>query len=233
MKVLIVEDEIFSANSLKLMVEKVGFEVVDIVNNAKDAIKSFKEFNPDMVLIDIMLKGNMSGCELALELSFKKRDLIIIFLTAYSDDEMVEYALDARAYAYLLKPYREGEIIATLKLAQKEFLERQKQKVIPKEKKILTLVDNYSFDLNSKKLFYKNIEVMITKNMETLLYILCSNANRYISGKELVMQIWNKTDKTDSLRSLVYRLKKITTNNLIISSFRKGYKINIKNQNGK
>ena len=115
--ILIVEDELISAEYLKEMLENDGYRVLNIVDSAEEAISQYKSINPDLVLMDIMLKGNISGSEAALKIKQYNSEAKIIFLTAYATDEMLNYAVEAEAYGYLMKPYREKEILATIKLA--------------------------------------------------------------------------------------------------------------------
>lgn len=228
MKALIVEDEIFSANHLQYIIQDIGVEVVDIVDNSQDALKICKEQKVDIVLMDIMIKGSVSGVETAVEIEHNiSKDILIIFLTAYSDAEMIDYATRSNAFAYLLKPYRKGEIIATIKLAEAKL----KRKVPIKEisnKIEVALVDGYIFNLESSKLFKESKEVAISQNTKKLLLLLCKNRNIYIDSKEIINYIWEDDAATDRLRSLIYRLKQITKTNLIKNRNNIGYRVNLK-----
>jgi len=121
MNVLIVEDEPIPAEYLKTIIESADeFKVVDIVDNEDDILKAIHINKIDVIFMDIMIKGSMSGAEVALEVKNIKDNILIIFMTAYSEEEMIEYAAEAGAFAYLLKPYRPDEITATLALARKK-----------------------------------------------------------------------------------------------------------------
>jgi len=84
---------------------------------SKEAIEQCKLFSPDLVLMDIMLKEQMSGCEAALQIKQYNQQIEIIFLSAFADREMIDYAVDCEACGYLMKPYRGNEIMATIRLA--------------------------------------------------------------------------------------------------------------------
>jgi len=82
-KILIVEDESIIAKDYQLMVERSGHHVIKIVNNGKDAIETAVANNPDFILMDINIKGNMNGIEAAKEIHDKHIKSKIIFITAF------------------------------------------------------------------------------------------------------------------------------------------------------
>ena len=84
-KILIVEDELIAAEYLKMILEKKGWSVVDIVDNGVNALESVAKYNPHLVLMDIMIKGSKSGCEVAMNIR-NISNCSIIFTTAYADD---------------------------------------------------------------------------------------------------------------------------------------------------
>ncbi|MDO5849407.1 MAG: response regulator [Methanobrevibacter sp.] len=102
-KVLIVEDEAITALDLKLSLEELGYEVVDTVDNGHDAVTVAVEERPDVVLMDINLKGDMTGIEAAAQII--KFSIPIIYLTANTDDETFFEANEEGTYGYLTKPY--------------------------------------------------------------------------------------------------------------------------------
>jgi len=226
LRALIVEDEIFSANNLKNIVSKQNIEVISIVDNAKDAIALCKKKKPELILMDIMIKGAMSGVEAAVEIKHHVSDEIaIIFLTAYSNKEMIDYAIDANAFAYLLKPYREGEIFATLELLKAKLKTPKKIEII--NKSIVFLKNDYHFDIDKNSLYVEGNELAISKHSKRLLHILCKNSHSYVSSEELIQYIWQESDSgsLEALRSLIYRLKHLTKVSFINNNKKVGYKI--------
>jgi len=118
-RVFIAEDDLLSAEYLKQILQKAGYEVSGVADNAEETIEECKRSRPDAILMDIMLKGRVTGTEAALEISRTLPSCKIIFITAYAEKEMIEYAEMSKAYAYLMKPYREKEILATIELLAK------------------------------------------------------------------------------------------------------------------
>ena len=86
-KILIVEDEIITAKALKQRLENMNHSVVGIVGNGEDAIQKAGETSPDIILMDIVLKGNMDGIETAKKI-MNIYNIPIIYLTSYYDDEI-------------------------------------------------------------------------------------------------------------------------------------------------
>lgn len=123
-RVLIVEDEAISALALEQNLEHMGYEVVGMAVSGEEAIaKAITEY-PDVVLMDIVLKGEMDGIEVARRIR-EKVDAAVIYLTAYSDDETLARAKQTGSYACLIKPYQERELAITIEMAlSKRDLER-------------------------------------------------------------------------------------------------------------
>lgn len=124
-KILIVEDERILALGLKKKLEKLGFKVTDAVSTGEDAINSVKTDKPDLILMDIVLKGEMDGIEAA-KLIINLHNIPIIYLTAYADDKTIERAVKTYPYGYLMKPYQERELKANIDMALHKF-QREKE----------------------------------------------------------------------------------------------------------
>lgn len=107
-KLLIVEDESIIARDYKLMLEQSGHQVVRIVNNGKDAIETAVESNPDYILMDINIKGNMNGIEAAKEIYNKQVRSVIIFITAY---DVTAYVFPEFQYYFLNKPIVKNNLL--------------------------------------------------------------------------------------------------------------------------
>ena len=135
-KILIVEDEIITANDLKLRLEKMGHSIVGIVGNGKDAIRKAGEINPDIILMDIVLKGDIDGIETAQQIR-DIHDIPFIYLTSYYDDEILERASKTSPYGYITKPYDEIGLHTAIQMAVYKHQSRPKLK---NNSKILKLI---------------------------------------------------------------------------------------------
>lgn len=110
--VLIVEDEIIISFSLKVMLSRKGYKVVDIVRTGEDAIRSYQTHSPEVILMDINLKGLMTGTDAALEI-IKSGSPRIIFVSAYKKEEVV-CEPELQKYEFLKKPLDEGILFNVL-----------------------------------------------------------------------------------------------------------------------
>ncbi len=124
-KIVIVEDEAIVAKDLRNRLQKFGYIVSGIASSGQEAINKSLEFCPDLVLMDIRLKGIMDGIEAAHEIH-KYLDIPIIYLTAYADDKTLDRAKVTEPFGYLLKPFKERELQINIEIAlTKHHLEKQ------------------------------------------------------------------------------------------------------------
>lgn len=220
-KILVVEDEFISAEYLKELLMGDGYEVVDIVNSGDRAIEQSVCLKPDLILMDIMLKGGMSGCEVAVKIHQHNKEIKIIFLTAYAEEEMIEYAVDADATAYLMKPYRENEILATIKL----IFAHEKEMVVQIDTESIHLTKGYSFNLKQQRLFKENQEIHLGKKPLRLVEILAKNRNISVSNEQLCTYVWGESKNDRTLRSLIYRIRRLLDYDIIENVNGLGYKM--------
>ena len=125
--ILIVEDELLIAKNLSQKLEKLGYRIAGIVSSGADAIQRSEELKPDLILMDIVIKGEIDGIETAAIIN-QKFDIPIIYTTAYADDETLQRAENTGSYGYLLKPFKERELHATIKIALSKHQEAVKMK---------------------------------------------------------------------------------------------------------
>ena len=107
--ILIVEDEAIIAHGIKIGIEKMGYSAGSIVSRGADAIRKAEKDHPDLILMDIQLKGEMDGIEAA-DIIQSRFGIPVIFLTAYDDNERVKRAKSALPYGYVLKPFQDRDL---------------------------------------------------------------------------------------------------------------------------
>jgi DNA-binding NtrC family response regulator len=115
-KVLIVEDQFVEANDLQLMLGKAGYEVCGIARSVPIAQEMIKKEKPGLVLLDIYLKGKQTGIDLARQL--KEDNIAFIYLSANSNEEILSAAKTTEPYGFIVKPFREKDLLVTLEIAQ-------------------------------------------------------------------------------------------------------------------
>jgi diguanylate cyclase (GGDEF)-like protein/PAS domain S-box-containing protein len=115
-RVFIVEDEVLVARDIKSRLEKLGYQVIGTAARGDDAVSRVLSERPDLILMDINLKGDMDGIEAADRIR-AEADLPIIFCTAYSNDETLQRAKVTVPYGYVLKPFDNRELEITIEIA--------------------------------------------------------------------------------------------------------------------
>jgi CheY-like chemotaxis protein len=113
-KILVVEDENIVAMDIKCMLVKLGYDVLGIVSNGENAVRQAELMSPDLILMDIIIKGSIDGIEAACRIRTKFK-VPIIFLTAHSDQKTRQRAKMAEPNGYLLKPFHEAELDNVIK----------------------------------------------------------------------------------------------------------------------
>jgi DNA-binding response OmpR family regulator len=221
LKVIIVEDELIAAEYLKEILEQNGVEVIDIIDTGKEAIRVCIDKKPDVIFMDIMLRDNISGAEAALSIS-QEVDSKIIFLTAYTDQEMVDYAVEANAVGYLTKPYNEGQIIATLRLCTNSKINSNTATKIPEK---IDLINGYTYLTSKKRLLKNEKEVELGPKAIKLIDLLCTQPNISISNEQISMHVWEELVNDKTLRSLIFRIRSVTDEDLIKNVSGTGYMI--------
>jgi len=220
--IVIVEDELIAAEYLKALLTSEGFNIVKIIQTGKEAIEEIPKIKSDLVLMDIMLKDNISGSEAAVQLKYSAPDVAIVFLTAYAEDEMIEYAIESNTYGYLMKPYDEVRILASLKIILAKMKSNTPVKTTSKS---ININKTYSFNFSLKRLFKKDKEVTLGQKSLDLLEILCKNPNATISTEQLCLKIWGENKDSSMLRTQVSRTKKEMGIDIISNTKGLGYKI--------
>lgn len=114
--ILVTEDESIVRKDIERSLQKLGYTVVASTDTGEKAIEMAKTHKPDLALMDIMLKGDMTGVEAAVEIK-KERDIPIIFLTAYADEKTLAKAKITEPHGYILKPFREIDIQTSIEIA--------------------------------------------------------------------------------------------------------------------
>lgn len=114
-KILIVEDEFVVANALRLVLKQAGHHVCAIATSADDAETAVQKSKPDIVLLDIHLSGKRTGIDLARKL--RTENIPFIYLSANSSQKILEDAKATEPYGFLVKPFREKDVLVALDIA--------------------------------------------------------------------------------------------------------------------
>lgn len=134
-KILIVEDEMISAHNLADNLTDMGYTISDIVKTGDAAIQSVKQNPPDLILMDIQLKGNSTGIDAAL--SLQPHHIPVIYLTAFVDNKTLTEAARTQPYGYLTKPAKIDDIRSTMEVALSRSREDNRLRTIATEEQRL------------------------------------------------------------------------------------------------
>lgn len=116
-RILIVEDNIIVAEDIKGRVEGLGYAVTDCVTRGEVALKSVEKTSPDLILMDIELKGEMNGIQASAILRTRGYETPVIFVTAFADEEIIERAKQTEPFGYIIKPFDDKDLRSTIEIA--------------------------------------------------------------------------------------------------------------------
>jgi two-component system, response regulator PdtaR len=113
-KIMIVEDEILAAMALRKTLQRRGHGVCNLISSGQEAIQKAGEERPDVVLMDIQLRGEVDGIEAATEI-YSRYGIPIVFMTGYPDQDRMDQAKAAQPIGYFIKPVNIDEVINRVK----------------------------------------------------------------------------------------------------------------------
>jgi DNA-binding LytR/AlgR family response regulator len=159
MKILIVEDQMLIAANIANQLEGIGYEVVGIIPRGEEAVKFVQNEKPDLVLMDINLKGELDGIETAQRMQ-QDGKIPIIYLTANSDDAHFERAKETNPYAFISKPFKKLDLQRAIELAS--------ARIIQENNEVKAELSNLKLD---DRIFVRHNEVMVKIIIEDIYYL--------------------------------------------------------------
>jgi PAS domain S-box-containing protein len=152
-KIMIVEDEAITGMDIRRSLTEMGYSVVAIATTGELAVRKAGELHPDLILMDIMLAGKMSGIEAA-EKILKELRIPVVYLTAYSDDKFLAKAKVTEPFGYILKPFRELELKTTIEMALYKYTMEETLRLSEETKRVmLNATDERVFLMDTKGRF--------------------------------------------------------------------------------
>ena len=136
-RIVIVEDEHITAEDLAEILKGLGYEVSAVVSSGADAIREVETNPPDLVLMDIRIKGDMDGAETARILR-ERFDVPVVYLTAHADRDILERAKHSRPMGYIVKPFHESELHASVEIALSKH--RQDRQALGRERHVTDVI---------------------------------------------------------------------------------------------
>jgi two-component system, LytTR family, response regulator LytT len=158
--ILVIEDESIVRKDIERSLEKLGYNVVGSSDTGEKAIQLARDLKPDLALMDIMLKGEMTGIEAAAAIKLEN-DIPVIFLTAYADESTLAKAKITEPHGYILKPFKEVDIQTSIEIAIHKHGKEAELKIENELLKSLAIAKagaDYLFVKNKSKLIKLNTD---------------------------------------------------------------------------
>jgi DNA-binding LytR/AlgR family response regulator len=211
--VLVVEDESIVSKDIQYSLKKLGYNVVGVAATGQKAIELCGEKLPDIILMDIMLKGDINGIEASTRIK-ESYNIPVIFLTAYADENTLSKAKVTEPYAYIIKPFKEIDLHTSIEMA---FYKHSKELEILKERDMLyNIVENKE---NKEFIFVKSKSRLIKLNTKDIFfiealkdYVVINTLNKRYTIHSTMKDIERKMPQDFFLRvhrSYIVRLDKI------------------------
>lgn len=216
--VLVVEDESIVSKDIQHSLTKLGYSVVGAAATGEKALELARSERPDVVLMDIMLKGEMNGVEVA-EIVKNELKIPVIFLTAYADEATLNKAKITEPYGYIIKPFKEIDLHTTIEMA---IYKHQKERELERERDLLfSLNENKDSAYNDGFIFVKSNSKLVKLNTKDIFfiealkdYVVINTADTRYTIHSTMKEIEQKMGTAEFIRvhrSFIVRLDKIVT----------------------
>ncbi len=192
--ILIVEDEFVIAKDVETSLKNVGYMVCAIVPSGEEAIAEIEKEKPDLVLMDIILKGAIDGIEAAGQIG-SQFNIPIVYLTAYADEDTFKRAKITEPYSYIIKPFNDRELNIAIEIAlyKHQMKEKQEQLITELQSalgKVKTLHGLLPICASCKKIrdnkgYWNQLESYIQKHSKAVFtHSLCPECSERFYGDE-------------------------------------------------
>lgn len=199
LRILVVDDEKSIRNFLKMSLSAHGYNVFEAVRG-REALAESVETHPDAIILDLGLP-DMDGKEVIAKIRRRTKTPIIILSVRDDSSEKIA-ALDAGADDYLTKPFSVGELLARLKAVMRRLL--------PVEKEEILISGKLAMDITKHCVTLENKEVSLSPTEYDILKLLLFNTGRVITHKQILREIWDKTEDYEGILHLL----RVTISNL-------------------
>lgn len=166
------------------------------------------------------INDTKSGCEVALDIR-RVSNCSIVFATAYANNEMISYAMEVKADGYMVKPYNEKEIIATISLLSAKHNSKNNNF------KIIKIVGGFTY-IYDTGLLHKNGEaIKLGPKALKFIQLLCLNRDNYVSYDNIYKHIWEGEVNLKKLQMVAYRIREVCKADFLDNINGIGYKIKL------
>lgn len=214
-KILVVEDESIISKDIQHSLKHLGYAIAGSATTGEKAIELVNEKKPDLVLMDIMLKGDMSGIEAA-EIIKQTHSIPVIFLTAYVDEATLEKAKILEPHGYVIKPFKEIDLHTSIEIAL--YKHKKEEEVVQERDYLYTLAegkDTQDFifvKANSRLVKLNTKDIYFVEALKD--YVVINTVDKRYTIHSTMKDIDKKLGDTDFIRvhrSFIVRLDKIAS----------------------
>jgi len=221
--VVIIEDEGIMGLFLEENLKELNYNVLATFSEANSFYNFLNQNNNniDIVLMDILISGAIDGIEAGRYLKTRYPHILLIFISSYKDSETINLASEVNPHAYLVKPINKHDLEASLSVVKKFKKDIPKKKI---EENIIE-ISSYKYNKKEKSIYIDDLAVKLSLKEKICLELLITNKNNIVPIEALITQVWMGEDNNgiNSLRELIYRLRKKLPNLNIKSSQGLGY----------
>jgi DNA-binding LytR/AlgR family response regulator len=214
--ILVVEDESIVSKDIQHSLHKLGYNVVGAASTGEKALELARSEHPDIVLMDIMLKGQLNGIETA-EIIKREMAVPVVFLTAYADESTLAKAKITEPYGYIIKPFKEIDLHTSIEMA---IYKHNKEQAIIRERDLLySIVENKEsasdfifVKSNSRLVKLRTTDIYYIEALKD--YVVIHTADTRYTIHSTMKDIESKMGTSDFIRvhrSFIVRLDKIAS----------------------
>ena len=202
-RLLVVENDRTTASIIKMFLEKCDYQVVDVVNSGDNAIRSTAENDPDLVLMDIRLEGEVDGITAA-DRIISELQVPVVYVTAHNDEEVLDRARGTAHSGFINKPLREVDLRTTINFAVNSKRKKNDGGKVKKTLSVSELMDAYGLTKSESNLVTKLLKNPDLNAISEESYITVNTIRTHLkhiyrktrtgSKAELLMKVVNEFD---------------------------------------
>jgi len=226
LKVLIVEDESIVAMEIESYLKKIGCQIVGICASSSETFSMLKQYDTDVILMDIYIEGDLDGIETAVKVKKEYPDIQIVFLSANTDTYNIERAVSVDPVSYLSKPFNRHELLAAMKIAKNRI--EKKTGSLPKDTQYLVMDHEFVYHYSDHTLYCCSEMIHLTKRETQLLNFMIANKDNVITPYMIENEIWpDKETSMNTIRTLIRRVREKLKHKFIETISSRGYKFTL------
>jgi CheY-like chemotaxis protein len=190
-RILIVEDEFIIAMGIERSLKALGYSVIDTVPSGEEAVERALADLPEIVLMDINLRGEIDGLEAARRIRLRA-DIPIIFLTAYADDDSLSRARETEAFGFIVKPFQDFALKSAIETALHKHRAERKLKRSEQWLIVQNRIANVFLTVTDEEMYGKVLEIVLAATASVYGFFGCIDENGAFVVPSLTYDVWDQ-----------------------------------------